>query len=121
MTVNTTVCPRVVGASGDGREMVLCGAALPCSEHAAQPNARGERTPFGTELLVNLGLTQDEYDRILRAEGSIAVSKDPGWHSHPILGITGHLHRDGTKLHGHRPEVIWGDVVLLHDATEAGS
>jgi hypothetical protein len=33
VTVTTTVCPRVVGASDDGREMVLCGSPLPCAAH----------------------------------------------------------------------------------------
>lgn len=36
MTV-TTVCPRVVGSTSDGREVVLCGTPLPCAKHRHRP------------------------------------------------------------------------------------
>jgi hypothetical protein len=31
-------CPRVVGASADGKRMIVCGQPVPCPEHAP-PNA----------------------------------------------------------------------------------
>lgn len=40
MTVQTAVCPRVVGSADGGRTMVLCGQALPCAHHST----RGRRS-----------------------------------------------------------------------------
>lgn len=65
MTVTTTVCPRVVGASDDGREMVLCGEPLPCAAHGS-----GDQSAV-TALLANL----DESLEALRAARAELVDK----------------------------------------------
>jgi hypothetical protein len=35
----TPACPRVIGATADGKQLVTCGAPLPCTTHsnAAEP------------------------------------------------------------------------------------
>lgn len=77
--------------------------------------ARGWLMPFGPELQVNLnlGVSAEEYEALRRRPDGIEVDKDPRWHSHPILGITGHLHPKDDGLHTHVPEVMWGDAVPI--------
>jgi hypothetical protein len=57
-----------------------------------------------------LGLHPDEYEMRLSDGESMPATLDPRWHSHPILGITGHSHskvEDARRPHGHHPEVGW--------------
>jgi hypothetical protein len=35
------------------------------------------------------------------------ISTCLGWHCHPALEITGHMHEDGGQPHTHRPVVEW--------------
>jgi hypothetical protein len=63
-----------------------------------------------------LGLSETEYELKLRAEGEADVRFEPRWHSHPVLGITGHAHSsvaEARRPHTHRPIVTW-------DMTPAG-
>lgn len=65
------------------------------------------------EIHVVLGMEQDEWDAVMAAgrltDGwtGVEVSNDPHWHSHPLLGITGHLHQGGRQPHAHRPKWEW--------------
>lgn len=80
---------------------------------------------MGTEIHVVLGMDPDEYEAELMLgrtrpdwEG-IPVSKEPRWHSHPLLGISGHSHRDGRRPHTHMPEWTWDFTpVFLEEPTD---
>lgn len=63
----------------------------------------------GTMLTAHqvLGLTQKEYADEVTKPGGVSCIFHPNWHSHPVHGITGHLHPDGREPHIHRPTVEW--------------
>lgn len=71
------------------------------------------------ELHVVLGMDPDEYEAALEAGRKMVgwqgmgATRDPRWHSHPLLGVTGHAHKDGRLIHGHLPEIHWGEVVFV--------
>lgn len=69
---------------------------------------------LGLEIHEVLGLTEAEYEIALvnarTVGGGVPVTQEPRWHSHPVLGITGHLHSSTEQArtpHTHRPEVDW--------------
>lgn len=47
-------CPRVVGATEDGKGLVTCGRALPCSRHAAGPSAVGPAESEWQQQVIDL-------------------------------------------------------------------
>lgn len=79
--------------------------------------------PLGAEPHVVLGLDPDEWERrmiaTLRGPDSdditldgVPVSLSPDFHSHPVLGIEGHLHDRGRHPHVHRPKVEWDSTPI---------
>lgn len=62
------------------------------------------------------GLTPEEFDRRLQAEGSVSASLEPRAHRHPALGIASHAHGPTVEAartpHTHRPVASWDSTPL---------